>query len=343
VSHIRAAESLSVGIIGAGQIVTNVHLPSLLATQGVSVAWVADSNPEKARALARAYRVEHRTIPDNLSELPEADILLLAIPFGAREPYYRALCSRTSALYVEKPFSRDTSHHREICSMFAEHKLGVAFQRRSWAHTQLVRQLIASELFGNLGSIRYGFGAPGIISGGRYSADLRLAGGGILFETGVHGIDALLFVTGATSVRVEKAKMVMDGGFDLHTEADLSLTTGKGQAVVCELRVSCLQETIQRMELTFDHAVVSFSLFSQDGVKVEPRTGGSSYRLTDPSLLYPLTVLQSYSEHFFRFSGGLRAGTANWTSASSTAMTTEVIENLYRAGSNGSPQGGGGA
>src|SRR5690242_18362576 len=86
-----------VGIIGAGDIVTQVHLPCLLARDDLQIAWVVDSNPDRSRRAGKAFGVESFRVPEDPAALPSADVILLAIPFGARPPYYTALASRRVA------------------------------------------------------------------------------------------------------------------------------------------------------------------------------------------------------------------------------------------------------
>ena len=140
---------LTLGILGAGQIVSNVHLPVALALSELRLSWVADVNLEKAEAVAHAFGVKHVHLPANLTDLPPCDVLLLAVPFGERDPYYQALRQHNCALYVEKPFSRSVQHHQTICSWFPANRLGCGLQRRSWGPTLLIKELIADRMFGS--------------------------------------------------------------------------------------------------------------------------------------------------------------------------------------------------
>jgi hypothetical protein len=92
-------------VIGAGEIVRNAHLPAVLALPDARVDWVVDRDERKARLLARSFGVGHVPLPSDLAALPAAAVVLIAVPYGVREPMYEALSSR-SALYVEKPGKR---------------------------------------------------------------------------------------------------------------------------------------------------------------------------------------------------------------------------------------------
>lgn len=327
-----SSQRLTVGIIGAGDIVTTIHLPVLLAMEEISVAWVADVNSGRAKSAARAYGVNHANLPKRLTDLPYTDIVLLAVPYGVREPYYCALRERPSALYVEKPFSRTIEEHRRICSWFPDYRLALGLQKRSWGPVLLVQQFIREELFGPLRLARCGLGGRGVVLGGKYHSDVRLAGGGILFEMGVHGIDTLLFCTNATAAQINSVAMVLDSEFDVHTNADLLLTTERDERIGCQVTFSFLQDTINGWEFVFDHAVLSL-LFSGESVDVKATNDSGTWALLPAQgRLYPLTAYETFYEHWSRFLIGIHARQANWTSASRSILTTEVIERFYDAG-----------
>jgi predicted dehydrogenase len=273
----------------------------------------------------------HQTLPQQLADLPQADVMLLGIPFGVREPYYEALRSREVALYVEKPIALTLREHRRLCDWFADSRLACGFQRRLWAPTQLVRRILADRLFGGLREVRFGFGDPGIVVSGKYSADPRLASGGILAETAVHGIDALLYILDATSVRLDSVRMICDGGFDLHTEARLSAITSSGE-IDWELKVSCLEETINQLEFICDTATFSYSLFGDGAITVKPHGAAGQYVLSPERAMQPFTAAQTFHAFWSLFLSGVRTGQVNETAASQSLLTTAVLEGLYEQG-----------
>ena len=100
-----AARMLSVGIVGAGEIVSRIHLPVLSACEDIRIAYVADKNPEAARSVAGSYKVAPVTVADNLDMLPQTDVVLLAVPVTARLPYYELFAKRGTSVLAEKPLA----------------------------------------------------------------------------------------------------------------------------------------------------------------------------------------------------------------------------------------------
>jgi hypothetical protein len=87
----------SIGIVGAGSIVAKLHIPVLLNTPGVGISWITDVDVQRSRRLAKDFDLHEVRLP-NPSDVPDADIVLLAIPYGARPAYYEALCTRQSGV-----------------------------------------------------------------------------------------------------------------------------------------------------------------------------------------------------------------------------------------------------
>jgi predicted dehydrogenase len=325
--------TLSVGIVGAGHIVAESHLPVLCAQADVRPAWVTDLDRGRASSLARDFGLRAVELPADPRELPEADVVLLAIPHGARAPYYDALCRRDIALYVEKPVATTADEHRRIGSLFPEHCIAHGLQRRAFGPTRLIARLIGERPFGALRSVRFALGTPGAIPAAGFLGRADLAGGGILAEHGVHGLDTVLFVTRARDARVERCAIVREAGLDLHTEARIRLVTGSGDAIDFHLMLSWLRETRPGLTLRFEHAEISYSIYDATGsISVRGARGGGTYRLgPDPIDPFPLSANQTLHEHWRRVLEALRDECANETSLARSLLTTQVVEACYSA------------
>src|SRR5579871_763292 len=106
-----------VGVIGAGAIAFGSHVPVLLNTAGAAIAWIMDRDEKRARRVARCFGVPHAR--GDLETLPDADVVLVTIPYGARAPLYEALGRRFPAIYVEKPLALTLAEHDRLCALWA--------------------------------------------------------------------------------------------------------------------------------------------------------------------------------------------------------------------------------
>jgi len=325
----------SIGIVGAGSIVRDAHLPVLAAGPRWRPAWVTDANDGAARRAAERYGMRAVPAAGAPADLPPADIVLVAIPHGARAPYLEALSARDGALYVEKPVAATVAEHRRLVESCGEPwRVAHGLQRRSFGPTRLARQLVDDSPFGALVSVRAGFGRPG---GGRYGgfrADPRLSGGGILLEHGIHLLDSVLFLTRAVAASVHDVRMTLHSGLDVHTELELTLDRGSGDEIPCSLCFSWLCETETGVSLRFERADLAYSIYDRTG-RLRVSVGGSrhAYRVApewhDPLPLAPLQVLY---EHWSDVTRALAERRPNHTSAVDSILTTEVVEACYDRG-----------
>jgi predicted dehydrogenase len=319
----------TVGIVGAGDIASSLHLPVLLSMPDVRVAWVADVAETRARDVSRACGVPYAPLPADPKELPVCDIVLLAIPYGARPPYFEALSARGSAVLTEKPFARSVPEHERVCAMFPEYALGCSFQRRAWGPTVVVRELIEKRVLGELRGAAMGFGQPGLIPTGKYYSNMNLAGGGPLLESAVHGVDAILFCTGAHDVMLESGRMIAEGGFDLDTEADLRIIDRQGRSVPFHVVVSCLRETSRMLELSFGAATLAFD-FSSETVEIVTAGGQTRYSLRPQGAgTYATTADAACYLTWRAFVDGVRDHSPNWTAAASSVLTSKALGLIY--------------
>jgi predicted dehydrogenase len=326
------ASNFTVGIVGAGNIVTNNHLPVLLALNDVHVAWVADKDASRARNVAAAYGIRSYDLAGGIGGMPPADCVLLAIPYGVREAYYSALSGGAAALFVEKPFARTVAMHRQICNGFEDHRLACGLNRRAMGVVGMCRNIIASRIFGSVRRARFGLGTRGgIAAGGSLLADARISGGGLLFEAGVHGIDTALFCLQAREATLDSGKTIVEGDYDIHCEGIFSIVDAAGDSIPLEVEVSVLKNTINRIEFEFDSCTVHFPLFELQASKlmVESRDRTVQLSVADYKSNYPYTWNQVSGEFWKTFISGVRAGEVNYTSACSSMPTTHAVEQLY--------------
>jgi predicted dehydrogenase len=327
-----SGEPLRIGVIGAGEMAVSSHLPVLLALEGARVAWIADRDAARAEMVGRAFGVKARVAASDPRDLPPADVALLALPYGAREPYYAALAARGTAVYAEKPFARTTAEHDARCALFGPARLACGLQRRSWGPARALRELVRSGPFGRLLAARVELGSPGLTPGGGYVGDPRLAGGGLLFEVGVHAVDLALFCTDSVDVDVRSAKVELHAGLDVHVEAEARVLTENGSAFDLSILSSALRFTALANSFTFEHADLVFSAWGDGAMRVKPRGGGPAFSISAEAMTYPRTSAQAVHAHWSRFLQGLREGEPNETSAGASRLSTSVIEQVYARG-----------
>lgn len=129
-------------------------------------------------------------------------------------------------------------------------------------------------------SIRAGFGKPGSLAG-NYPSNLKMAGGGMLFDSAIHVLDILLFLASAKRQSIDHIDMIMDKEFAFHTETRLKLELPTGSKIDASLTASCFEETTNQIELRFEHTDLTYSVYALTGrIEVRPKARDEMYLLS---------------------------------------------------------------
>lgn len=324
----KSQKPFSVGVIGAGDVAAKSHLPTLLALEDVNVSWIADLNGKLAKKVADNYGVAWLPMPSELNELPHTDIVLLAIPYGAREPYYQVLRNRETAIYVEKPAATTVSEFHERRCDFSSPLFAVGFQRRSLGSVRLLRDIVASQAFGALTKVEFRHGgSANVLSGKAFSSDSTLAAGGILFEHACHGLDLALFISAAQSAKAHRVHTIIEKGFDVHAEGQIKVMSQISNFDL-DFKISWLSEVGEGLTFYFANAVAVFSLV-RPGIAIKSHDGKTLFTIADDKDLYPKDGFQSLAEFWRSFLEAIRQKRENHTSLNSFLLVTDVIEQIY--------------
>lgn len=334
--HMTVLNPKRLGIIGAGKIVEDGHLPILMSLNKLKVSWISDSNDERSKLLSKMYAVPHKTLDLAMKSLGDLDLCLIAIPVGARKPYIEACARAGIAIYVEKPFARTSEEHEYFCSLFPDHKIAVGLQRRFFYGTQVVKRIIEQGIFGKLRKIELNHGAYSLKSGGpnRYVTDPRLSGGGVIIESSIHCLDQILFCAGAKSLTVQSAEAVVFGGLDYESKVMSSLTADDGRVIEVLTQHTNLRNSENGFLFYFDTATITMGTLPDSLPVVKPL--GSNVDMVGFSIgpsndvSWALTSCQSLYLSWNCFLKGIEKRTVEMTSPKSMSLITAWIDDIYR-------------
>ncbi len=186
----------------------------------VNLKYVADvRHPGK---LPGYYKAEAIRIRDDLTLLPECDIVLLATPVGVRERYIREFSQRGTAIFSEKPFAVDLESHKRLLEL--TNRVTCNYMRTCYSSIRQLKAIVCSKIFGNLKEVYLSEGglqgAAGIEKQ-HYRANARLSGGGVLTETGCHPLSQLTYVLDGYELSVSEAELIMQDDLDVNVQARL--------------------------------------------------------------------------------------------------------------------------
>lgn len=194
------AKKLKIGLIGAGGIAQNAHVPGYLSMpDDCEIVAACDVNPETLAQAAEKFSIA-RTTTDyhELLADPEIDAVSVTTPNAYHmQPTIDALNAGKHVL-CEKPLAMNAEEAKKMCRAAKDSGkiLQVALQMRFSSEGRFLKQFIDN---GNMGDIYYARAKAlrrrGVPHWGVF-IDKEKQGGGPLIDIGVHILDLTLFLMG---------------------------------------------------------------------------------------------------------------------------------------------------
>lgn len=264
-----ASLKVRIGILGAGTVVKEFHLPVLRNIENAEIVWLCDKVESQARNLSRLF-APAASVFTRIEDCTDVDIVLVAIPVGFRREPLKHIFSRGWHVLCEKPFAVSLAQHDEFLDQAAESRvqIGVGLMRRYYCGTLLAKRLIQSRVLGEVSEVWASQGARLTRTGRRdwYQGDSAAAGGGILMETGSHLVDQLFSVLNVQDFNIATCKQRIHAGIDLETKATGMVTTTGGESIPFTLALSNIRDLHNGIAIRFSQGVLKL------GVSVEVPT-----------------------------------------------------------------------
>ncbi len=325
-----ARSQMTVGIVGAGVIASQVHLPILLAMDDVRVVWLTDANERVARSVAEDHGVAAASLDRGLDGLPEAEVVLIAIPLPPRATYLRHYSPTDTALLVEKPLANDACEHRRLLADFPDWRLAVGFQRRFYGSFLVVRSLVSSGTLGRLRSIRVceGGRTTRTDGAGQYQSLSVGAGGGITKNLGCHSLDVALWVSDAVAFSIREKSVEWDEQTDQRCRALVDIEVRSGQRVELRFETSWIDRLSNEIEFRFDDGSVVCPVSPTDEVMLRSPAGDPIAPIRVSGADRATTARQAYYLEWRAMLDAVARRTPQSVSAASTLLCAELIDAL---------------
>ena len=321
---------LNVGIIGFGHVVLNAHLPILKVLENIKINWALDPNPKEIDLLGH-LKIPRISSINQLDKFPDTDIILLTSPYGSRAAIFKAIKGRVKGIYCEKPFAKTVSEHIAITKDYPEHSFAIGYQRRSLGNINIIKNIIMDNTFGVLKEVKCEYGYHNI-SSGSFHSNIELSGGGILFESGVHWIDSMLYSVNPLDVEKQNVNMIYHDKLDIHTDANFSLMLQNGNEINCNIMISHLKEVSDKITYIFEDVAVELFLYNENDppIVIPHKSNKKTYSINNflsdvkpnSSLGQGLVFWKDYIDSFMNKK-------VSYTNASQSILTTKAIEQIY--------------
>jgi len=192
-----SSRRLRYGIIGFGEFAERAVLPAMRAADNVEVVALPKRSAAEAAAKARAHNI--RLAFSSVEELvahPEVDAVFIVSANAAHCPETLAAAKEGKHVLVEKPMAlnvREAGQMIEACRN-AGVRLMVGHLVRFSPMIRHIRDLVRSGALGSITHARADFVYDARTSRRRWLHKRAIAGGGPVFDIGVHCLDTLRFL-----------------------------------------------------------------------------------------------------------------------------------------------------
>ncbi|WP_319435005.1 Gfo/Idh/MocA family oxidoreductase [Mycobacterium sp. RTGN5] len=261
------------GVIGCGAVVQTNYLPALAYYPDIHFARVTDLNAEAAAHVAAVSGAEASSLDQIMAD---CEIVIVATPPGTHRGLVEQVLADGRTVICEKPFVGEKADAEALASLAADRKskLFVAHFRRCFPSVRLGRALIESGILGHVTRVS-------AYEGGRFSWQSKSSyvykdpHGGVLFDTGSHTLDMLLYVacldTGSlkvTSARTERDRPEPSNELEAHVSI-----SREGHEIPGHFKLSRIGATANKILVECDNGFVELPVGLANYVRIGKQDG----------------------------------------------------------------------
>jgi predicted dehydrogenase len=202
-----AEKTVGVALIGSG-FIADIHAASFAHVQGAEVVAVASPNRQRVEDFASRHGIE-RVFTDyrDVLELPEVDVLSLAVPNDLHCTMTVDAARAGKHLIIEKPLCRNLAEANEMIAAGKEHGVHLFYAEELCFAPKYVRTkaLIDAGAVGDVYLVKQAEMHNGPHS--EWFWDVERSGGGVALDMGCHAIEFFRWMLGKPAIKSVYAQM----------------------------------------------------------------------------------------------------------------------------------------
>lgn len=201
-----AMKKIRYGIIGFGNFAERAILPALCKCENSELVAIQKRLPEAAQQKAKEHNIPfHFTSAEDLVASPEIDAVFIVSANAQHHPETLIAAKAKKHVLVEKPMALNAQQGKEMIDACqnAGVKFMVGHMLRFSPLLLRMKEIVHSGTIGEISFARAEFIYDGRMSKRGWLWDKNAAGGGPLFDIGIHCLDSLCFILDDTVDRVQ--------------------------------------------------------------------------------------------------------------------------------------------
>lgn len=195
-------QRVRLGIVGCGAIAREAHLPVIVADRRVELTMLCDRDRSNATLAARESGVDAAITTEVADFAGKVDAAIVAVPPRFHAPIAIQLMEMGIDVLCEKPLALTAAEGRTIDDVARRtgRVVAVALMMRFFPHNRWLANLVEDGEIGEIREVIVEDGAPldWPMATNSYF-DRKATGGGVLFDSGVHLLDRVLWLFGDLS------------------------------------------------------------------------------------------------------------------------------------------------
>ena len=321
--------SFRIGIVGAGRIGEEAHLPAALACPGTGVTALVDPCLERCEALLRKFGIQARTAASVGAVLGEVDGVVIATPNNTHASIALECLKAGVPVLVEKPLAVTVVEGEAMVHEAAAKGvvLAVGYSTRFRRSVGLMHDLIQSGYCGTPRRFVYQFGTRGgwnPLSG--YILDRGATGGGVLVVTGTHFLDRMLYWFGMpTDYAYEDDSL---GGPEANVVATFAFSSGE-VSFEGTMRLSKTTALPAGFAMETDEGIVYLKDSDEAPILFQPRRNPRLELVVDTRPAAPRSERNIFLAQMENFVEACRGECKPMVSGAEGVVSLRLLEKLY--------------
>lgn len=325
-------KTMRIGILGAGGVSKDLHLPVLANMPDVNVTWICDKDEERAQKLGKLFKIP--AIFTHIEQCSDVDIVLVAIPVGYRYTVMQTIFRRGWHAFCEKPFAVSlTDYGQYIAEARANNvQVGVGMVRRYGSATLMAKKIVHEGYFGPIVEVWANEGTRSKRTGqeaGWYMTDPRAVGGGVLMETGSHLVDQICTILDVNDFRLGRCIQKKYKDLEYETRCVGTVSNERQDDIRCVFEVSRFEDLCNGIFVKFSNFIMKCGLFFQEPLELMTIEGTSITRFDIDG--GAKSIGQAFFLEWKDFINQCISGNSSVVSADTTRQSVAIIEQCYKS------------